>query len=1006
MDRQLTRMSPVRRRTAGRSWFAAGVLALTACATAACSATTSAISTATTGPAASESAASPGAGGDFAGLVDIGGRRIYVQCRGTGSPTVMLISGNPIAADLWDSPLGAQPTVYDTISKDTRVCAYDRPGTTRAIEGGGLSRSDAVPQPSTPTDSATELHDLLAALGETGPVVLAGHSYGGAVARLFAHTYSDAVSGLVLVDSFTPELRDNFPADLWQAWKAQNTMSEAAIADYPDVERFDFDDAIDILGAGGTIPNIPLVVLTADAPINDAPKPGVPDIGSATQAAHHAAQDQLAALVPGAMHVTETHSGHNMMLDNPAVVSAAIDDVVEAVRAGRSTSDATGVPSPVASELNGIVDIGGGRQVFVECTGTGSPTVLLMAGRGNGAVDWTQAIDDGDPVLTAPGDDVAAGKGRYATSETAVLPQVGRFTRVCAYDRPDVRFDGQGTTPRPQPHTADLDVQDLQALTSAIGEPGPFVLVAHSYSGLVASLFARTYPDEVAGLVMVDAVSPEMADVATDRALRAWDRDNATTSPQVREGVEVLDAFDRIAAAPDLPKVPAVVLVADKPWRTDLIPADVRARDNITFADWQEHARLQAKALGAELVTDTHSGHDIYLYDPALVVSAIRRVVDESRPGAADPVEPDAAFDDPDAAKLASAFEAGFAKSGAAGATAGVWIPGHGSFVSSLGVADRATGAPMTPHMQAPIGSITKTYTVLVALQMVREGLISLDDRVAEWYPDYPQAGRITIRMLANHSSGIPDISTAQIDLKCANPGAQMSPDEVIAMSEAIPREPFAPGAGSRYSSANTILLGRILEKVTGRTYTELITERLFEPLGIEHTRLLDDGALEPPFAHGYTDFCMPHRPAGLDTSTMPLIAFSGGALAATIDDLHTYGVAFGEGYGLDDALRTARIEDSAPGDTASGLGLVVDRDPSTGAVRTIGHAGSVMGYGANLLYYPCTGTVFALMANADFSPAMVDILTELQPVVQEIEASACVSAMQTGPQVRDDDAR
>ena len=150
----------------------------------------------------------------------------------------------------------------------------------------------------------------------------------------------------------------------------------------------------------------------------------------------------------------------------------------------------------------------------------------------------------------------------------------------------------------------------------------------------------------------------------------------------------------------------------------------------------------------------------------------------------------------------------------------------------------------------------------------------------------------------------------------------------------------------------------------------------------------------------------MLHRPAGLDTSTMPLIAFSGGALAATIDDLHTYGVAFGEGYGLDDALRTARIEDSAPGDAASGLGLVVDRDPSTGAVRTIGHAGSVMGYGANLLYYPCTGTVFALMANADFSPAMVDILTELQPVVQEIEASACVSAMQTGPQVRDDDAR
>ena len=71
-----------------------------------------------------------------AGLVDIGGRNIYVQCKGEGSPTVVLVSGNPVAADLWDSPLGKSPTVYQTVSQDTRVCAYDRPGTARAIEFG------------------------------------------------------------------------------------------------------------------------------------------------------------------------------------------------------------------------------------------------------------------------------------------------------------------------------------------------------------------------------------------------------------------------------------------------------------------------------------------------------------------------------------------------------------------------------------------------------------------------------------------------------------------------------------------------------------------------------------------------------------------------------------------------------------------------------------------------------------------------------------------------------
>ena len=124
----------------------------------------------------------------MAGTFDIGGRKVYIQCTGQGSPTVILISGGGIAADLWDSPLGEQPTVYPTITKTTRanvqpevakttrVCAYDRPGTTRALAEGGISRSDPVPQPVTPSMSAADLHALLDAAGQTGPFVLAAHS--------------------------------------------------------------------------------------------------------------------------------------------------------------------------------------------------------------------------------------------------------------------------------------------------------------------------------------------------------------------------------------------------------------------------------------------------------------------------------------------------------------------------------------------------------------------------------------------------------------------------------------------------------------------------------------------------------------------------------------------------------------------------------------------------------------------------------------------------------------
>ena len=144
-------------------------------------------------PQATDPASRPTAAeqADIAGTFDIGGRKMYMQCTGHGSPTVILISGGGIAADLWDSPLGEQPTVYPTIAKTTRVCAYDRPGTTRARAEGGISRSDPVAQPVTPSRSVADLHALLEAAGQTGPFVLAAHSYGGLVARLFAHQYPD-----------------------------------------------------------------------------------------------------------------------------------------------------------------------------------------------------------------------------------------------------------------------------------------------------------------------------------------------------------------------------------------------------------------------------------------------------------------------------------------------------------------------------------------------------------------------------------------------------------------------------------------------------------------------------------------------------------------------------------------------------------------------------------------------------------------------------------------------
>jgi pimeloyl-ACP methyl ester carboxylesterase len=318
-----------------------------------------------------------------------------------------------------------------------------------------------------------------------------------------------------------------------------------------------------------------------------------------------------------------------------AVLTVAVAGFVSCGPAAPSGSDRTPTPASTAStreDISGTVDVGGGRRIYVECRGQGSPTVVLISGKGNGAEDWLQVLDPADPVHDTPGDDVSAGMGKLLRSDDAVLPSVARFTRVCAYDRPDVRLEGDDlTTPRSQPHTADLDVDDLHALLAALGEPGPYVLVPHSYGGVVATLYARTFPEEVSGLVMVDTATEVMADVISPAKLANWDATNAATSPQLREGVELVDAFARIDRASPMPDVPAVVLSADKSWRTDLLPPELDQTDMVTFDDWLGLQDRLAFALHAEHITETNSGHNIYLYSPALVVDAIRDLVDDLR---------------------------------------------------------------------------------------------------------------------------------------------------------------------------------------------------------------------------------------------------------------------------------------------------------------------------------------------------------------------------------------
>ena len=172
---------------------------------------------------ATPAAASPVAvSGDFAGLVDIGGRSLYLECHGTGSPTVILEAGYRASARYWSDdllhPEASRTMVLPAVAETTRVCAYDRPGTYASIgEDDFPSRSDAIAQPRTAPEVVTDLHALLQAAGIPGPYVLAAHSLGGLFARLYASTYPDEVIGLVLVDAYSERLESLLPPERWAA---------------------------------------------------------------------------------------------------------------------------------------------------------------------------------------------------------------------------------------------------------------------------------------------------------------------------------------------------------------------------------------------------------------------------------------------------------------------------------------------------------------------------------------------------------------------------------------------------------------------------------------------------------------------------------------------------------------------------------------------------------------------------------------------------------------------
>jgi len=300
----------------------------------------------------------------------------------------------------------------------------------------------------------------------------------------------------------------------------------------------------------------------------------------------------------------------------------------------QSATPAAASPTAASGDFAGLVDIGGGRRMYLECRGSGGPTVILEAGYGNNAQIW-------DAIVLEPNSD-----------ETAVLPGVAAFTRVCAYDRPGTTAGPEHLSrsdPVPQPRTAADAVADLHALLTAADVPSPYVLVGHSFGGLIVRLYAATYPAEVAGLVLVDAshedYNSRIRAVLTADQWVALDGLSREVPPEFADYPELermdLDAsFAQLrtaAAAEPLPPLPLIVLTRVVPQDADL-PPELRAKLPPDFpwdaieTVWQElQAELAALVPGARQVIATESGHYIQVEQPELVIEAVRQVVEAVR---------------------------------------------------------------------------------------------------------------------------------------------------------------------------------------------------------------------------------------------------------------------------------------------------------------------------------------------------------------------------------------
>jgi D-alanyl-D-alanine carboxypeptidase len=330
------------------------------------------------------------------------------------------------------------------------------------------------------------------------------------------------------------------------------------------------------------------------------------------------------------------------------------------------------------------------------------------------------------------------------------------------------------------------------------------------------------------------------------------------------------------------------------------------------------------------------------------------------------------------AQRLDAAVEQAMKGANVPGVIIGIWGP-DGDYIRTFGVADKATGTPMKTDFYSRIGSVTKTFTVTGVLQLADQGKLSLDDPIAKFVDGVPHGDTITLRQLARMQSGLFNYSEAKPfqDAVFADPRRHFTPPELLGYAFAQPNT-FPPGEGFQYCNTNTILLGLVVEKVSGQPLHNYVRNHITTRLGMSHTTFPTDNAFPEPHAQGYTVQTADGKEA-VATDWDPSWAWAAGAMISTLDDMRIWADALATGKLLTPETQKQRLQ------TAGFPALLPPNGYGLGIFNLggwTGHNGSLPGYQTVVVYLPQRQMSMVIMINTDIEAQGAEPSTTLATAI------------------------